>query len=549
MAIVLATIAVLAPSAATAAPGDRDPSWGQRGIARPPAGFVFDVDATPDGGAVYIARPDGNAESPLEVLKLTATGASDPDFGTGGLADLPAGFAASAVDVAPEGQILLAGHANGSPGRLAAARLLPDGAVDPSFGTGGLATANLPGQSPSAAAILAASGGGAAIAITADDPSTTPYDPQMGVLRFTAEGDPDPDFGTGGFSDLIPGRASQIADAGSGRYLLGNSFDYAVEPTVARVAPSGALDTSFGQAGSATLPQPQFGLYSGSVNGLAVDDSGRVVVEYSAYDLASTKGGSYAKLLRLDSVGAVDESFDPSAILAPSQKQHRVFSPVDVAIDDSGRVIVAGTWSTTLYTGSAYEPAAARLLEDGSPDPSFGEHGLAITPALELGGGAISMHELTLEPGGEILGVAAGYGGDWEPYFIRLLAQPGRADADADGVTDRHDGCPLVTGKRKRGGCPLLARKLAISYDAEGDLLEGTVTALGGCVKSTRLSILRATRGRDETVARIRRTNRGTWSVSGPFEPGRYYAAAKRVRNGTVGICRAAHSRKIEVGK
>jgi uncharacterized delta-60 repeat protein len=84
----------------------------------------------------------------MTVLALTPTGALDPTFGDGGVAT--AAFPgrdvsnANAIGVQSDGKILGVGAAGlnvpNYPTVTALARYLPNGALDPTFGTGGLAT-------------------------------------------------------------------------------------------------------------------------------------------------------------------------------------------------------------------------------------------------------------------------------------------------------------------------------------------------------------------------------------------------------------------------
>lgn len=540
--------------AALGAPGDRDPSWGRRGIVHLPSDTVIvDAVSAPAGGTVVLIAPDLQG-SPLQVWKLTAAGAVDADFGTNGSAALPADLAATSLDFDGDGRIVVAGYSRGDPGptKAGAARLAPDGAVDASFGAGGLATIDLSGKATSAAAVLTEPGGGVALAISASDPGSSPGS-SMGVARFDAGGVPDPSFGGHGVSDLVPGSPSELARDGSGRYLLGNWFgSFDGPPRVARITPWGTVDTGFGTAGVAALPQP-FGVYAGSVSGLAAESASGPVVLYAAADQASTKGGGYVRLLRLDPSGAVGESFDIASIGSSRRGPHRYFSATDVAIDGSGRMVVAGEWLTTGYPGTTSDPAVVRLLPDGSPDRAFGERGLAVIPTLELNSPAGSFTGITLQPDGSIVGLGAGVAGPLQqPILIRLLAGPGRADADADRIADARDECPLTAGRKRHHGCPLLKRTLAI-FERPNGTLAGTVAGPRGCRREmsrgkhrrdVSVRVMRSRAGVDEVAAR-RRLRHGTWRVNRKLGRGRYYAEVSRIRNGSVGICPAARSRVI----
>lgn len=533
----------MTPAVAIAAPGDRDPAFGVRGISAPPGGQIYSAAETPDGGTVYLSNSGDPGLSPLELRKVTASGAPDETFGTAGTGDLPDALSAVAVAVSPSGRILV----DGTVGQDAAvARLLGDGSVDATFGSAGIATVELPGKRTSTSRILAEPSGGAVVGITARDADGSSYVPSAGVLRLTEQGSPDSAFGTGGFSAFVPGSANALARDGAGRYLLGNTYEVTGHPTVARFGTGGELDPSFGSGGVANLPLPMYGIFSGAVSAIAVDATDRPVVFHGGRDLASTKGGGYSTLTRLDAGGSVDAAFDASRIFAGSREQYRAFGASSLVIDGDGRVVLAGAWQSTRYTGSASDPAVARLLPNGAPDASFGDEGLAIVPALELGAEVGYMNGLYLGTDGEIVAFGSGGARDYRkpraPTFVRLLTGPGKADADADAIPDRRDQCPLTDGRGRNGGCPLQQRRVKIVGRSNNGFFTGVVVGAPGCASKVPVKLMRMVPGRDEVVGRGR-TVSGRWNIAGDFPIGFYYAVTPRVRNNDVGICVRARSR------
>jgi uncharacterized delta-60 repeat protein len=118
--------------------GALDPSFGGDGRVTIELGSSFDeltaVDIA-DGGAV-IAAGFGNA---LAVVRFAADGTPDPAFGTGGIAAPPiTGMIPDRVRALADGRILLAGYRFGLSFDLVVARLTANGALDPTFGTGGI---------------------------------------------------------------------------------------------------------------------------------------------------------------------------------------------------------------------------------------------------------------------------------------------------------------------------------------------------------------------------------------------------------------------------
>lgn len=115
------------------------------GVGRQRAFYV----AHAGGGAVFLA---GEHRSDFGVMRLTSAGTLDPMFGDGGLitSDFE-GRTDVATSVLPQadGRLLVAGFSSlGSSTRsIALTRLLSNGALDPSFGTGGRATTTPPPNS------------------------------------------------------------------------------------------------------------------------------------------------------------------------------------------------------------------------------------------------------------------------------------------------------------------------------------------------------------------------------------------------------------------
>jgi uncharacterized delta-60 repeat protein len=141
--------------------GHPDPTFGRQGLQEWPAGFKpgngFRGSVSPSAwartrdGGLLAAGTLPNADTPqLAVLSLRSDGSIDAPFGTDGLARVPTSLGPvtpprwieQEVVVQPDGRILVLTevHRNSYDviEDVELARLLPDGAPDPSFGTGGI---------------------------------------------------------------------------------------------------------------------------------------------------------------------------------------------------------------------------------------------------------------------------------------------------------------------------------------------------------------------------------------------------------------------------
>ncbi len=103
---------------------------------------VLDTAVQPDGKVVCVGqkvRPEGffGSTAELTVFRLARDGALDPTFGTNGIAQFPEQRSGSGHSLAldPDGRVVVAGSRGGT---LIVLRLLANGALDHSFGEGGV---------------------------------------------------------------------------------------------------------------------------------------------------------------------------------------------------------------------------------------------------------------------------------------------------------------------------------------------------------------------------------------------------------------------------
>lgn len=213
-AFVAFLVLVLFAPAQAAGPGDLDPTFGADGrIALAAAGAfvpravgIDRADRIVVGG--YLCEPDDavrdgtcltDGASSFRLARLTPDGGLDAEFGENGFVTTPIGEGrAQAFDliVRPNGGAIAAGVArSGGHDVFALARYTPSGALDSSFGEGGVALAAVGTAYASLGGIAAGPDGTIVAAGQAVDAEGTP---RMAVARFEADGDLDPTFGTGG---------------------------------------------------------------------------------------------------------------------------------------------------------------------------------------------------------------------------------------------------------------------------------------------------------------------------------------------------------------
>jgi uncharacterized delta-60 repeat protein len=185
------------------------------------------------------------------VRLLNPSGAFDSSFGAdhgGQLIDFGGYDYASAMALAPDGRIVLAGHAGA--GDFGIARLLPGGAPDNSFSGDGKATVDFGGSNDSAAAVALQPDGKIVVAGTTNAGGFL-------VARLLPSGGLDDSFAGDGKSlvDFGAGGDSAIALQPDGKILLaGNAGPSgASDLGIARLQPNGLLDSTFGNGGKSLV--------------------------------------------------------------------------------------------------------------------------------------------------------------------------------------------------------------------------------------------------------------------------------------------------------
>lgn len=249
-------------------------SFGAGGVAPlPDCGAELDAYAgmvvTSDGKLVVgISSYDPTPSYDACVVRVDASGAVDPEFGTGGVVTLPNWIVAA---VALQGDRVLVGGALVEGGFAAAvARLGSDGTRDGGFGDGGAYTRAVgPGDLVTG---LASRPNGAIVAVAGGS-----------VLSATAGGDPDASFGTDGVTVVEPPPGY---DVGGGAVVLQPDGKIVVATTVGESHPpigfvgnvvltrldaDGTFDASFGSGGSVST-------VGGYERGLALQADGKILV-------------------------------------------------------------------------------------------------------------------------------------------------------------------------------------------------------------------------------------------------------------------------------
>jgi len=371
--VVLVLLVGVATSRALAAPGDLDPTFGLGGTGIAFITAYADHPATdgvlqPDGRMVLVgASRSGNGPRAITVVRLLTDGSLDATFGTGGIVTTPLGdgtHEAEAVALQPDGRILVAGETDRSLGTFAEGdfvvlRYLSDGSLDPSFGVGGVVQTAFGPQVDHASAIVVQPNGKIVVAGTV----VTGGAQRFGLARYEADGSLDLTFGVGG-----------------------------------RVVT--ALRASDG------------------INALALQPDGKLVAGGTSSTFVNTALWDFA-LARYDPDGSLDASFGTGGVVIASLggSTHTI---LDVLVQPDGKLVAAGS-----VADGGHDVVALRLDASGTLDPGFGSGGFLVTDIA----GAYAAVASVLQPDGRL--VLGGYRSTALTIFDFLLL---RVDGTTGGL-------------------------------------------------------------------------------------------------------------------
>jgi uncharacterized delta-60 repeat protein len=314
-------------------------------------------------------------------------GALDPTFGKGGVA-----IARSAAETAPseftdaavasDGDLIVEMRREviGEGRRREIEARTPSGALDPSFGKGGKLTVE----------------SGAGIVTLADGDILIGADKCGGalssVIEVDARGNPVASFGKDGCGAPTKVGVNQIALDAKGRILLLGTATYcppcgkdaiaSAEAVVTRMLPDGSLDPSFGNGGVVGthaddhLEEAEYLQASYQPEAMAATPDGGVLI---------TKGGA---VIALDEAGAIDSAYGEGGVATVPGHA----GPIAVQSDGSAFVLSFEYGDKTMTVN--------KLTPGGADDPTFGTDGAAELPFESDGN--VETDPIATAPGGGV---------------------------------------------------------------------------------------------------------------------------------------------------
>jgi uncharacterized delta-60 repeat protein len=274
-----------------------------------------------------------------------------------------------------------------------AAPLPPPVGLDTSFGIGGFASTPVSGL-----------GQGNAVVIQPDGGIVTAGLRTVGILgatdfaltRHDQAGNLDRSFGTDGVATTdLGGLSDQALDAAllpdNGIVAVGRTDVRGPQKTdfgVVRYLPDGTPNPNFGNGGIVTT---QFAGKGAEARAVAVQSDGKIVV--AGFAVAANGIDFDFAVARYNPDGSLDDNFGAHGIVTVDLGSEND-AATGLAIQSNGDIVVAGIAGTI-----DEEVGLARLLPNGTLDPTFGNLGTSVT---KIGFG-VDVNGVALEPGGGIL--------------------------------------------------------------------------------------------------------------------------------------------------
>lgn len=366
-------------------------------------GYVIPAYPGNDHGNDLILQPDGKilavgaGSTGCIVNRFLANGSPDVSFGNNGLVTFQFGTGTNTlkgITLQSDGKIVVAG---GFSTKIGVARLLPNGALDPTFGTAGKVIANIDNNTPATAVVIDGNG---KIVVASQTKATGSNDDRTVVFRFLTNGTLDPAFSGDGIAEvnILPASTffvetanALLIDHTSGNILVGG---WAYDTTnigfmLYRLTGNGSLDGSFGTNGIVRT-------FGNEIFDLVQQPDGKIIAAgYTGDNLLEND----IVLTRYLPDGNLDATFGTAGIVITD---YGFVEANGVALQPDGKIIIAGFYyQCTLIFFCDYHFIIGRYNPDGSIDNTFRPTGF-FSKSI---GQDEELHKVVVQPNGDILAV------------------------------------------------------------------------------------------------------------------------------------------------
>ena len=366
-------------------------------------------------GRIVVVGGDGDD---FVVSRYTSSGALDTSFGTTGVVDTPIpGSSATAkadrVALDATGALIVGGDGFSLDRGFFAPifRYEPNGELDPTFGenSSGMAFANLTGVdfTGTITSLIVDHQGNILVGGNSGQLSTNDWY----IMRFTANGHPDPTWGGTGAVDTSIGAKGQetaysLAEQPDGKIVaVGNASIFAAGGyDIARYNANGTLDQTFGTGGIVNQ------LFPGGVHANALDVA---VMNNGDLLVGGASTNEQWTLARFTSNGTLDSTFGTAGtVVTTDANVSAAFGfNVSMALDSSGRILLAGpnfnvgrfTDDTTQAPSPGNSSPAFPVLNPGQADFTLGWAGFV--QSFPGSGGVDASNSVAVQTDGKVVQV------------------------------------------------------------------------------------------------------------------------------------------------
>ena len=357
--------------------GHLDFSFGSSGIVTTNIGLsaaAYSVALQSDGKIIAAGFANSGTDDDFVLVRYHHNGSTDNGFGSAGKVMTtisPGNDGAHALGIQPDGKIVAAGYARGG---FAVARYNPNGTLDNTFAGDGKIITSVGGNDTSYAMALQPNGKIIVVGSTDD---------RFGVVRYMSTGALDNSFGTGGIVTTslgVKSGAHAVTLQPDGKIVVAGFANNGVDDdfAVVRYDADGSLDTTFSATGFVVTP---VGQYNDVARAVAITPDGKIVAAGYSHNGTDDDFAIVRYISGLD-LGVVEfvEQPDPSSqsvLVYPNPIRDRAILEYTLSQDEvisihlfdlQGRIM-------TTFIEEEYQPAGHRQqvisLGDDLPSSTY----------------------------------------------------------------------------------------------------------------------------------------------------------------------------------
>lgn len=394
--------------------GALDPTFGSGGFATTPINtnaIVNSVIVQPDAKIVAGGVSTANNIQVFSLARYNSNGTLDSTFGKAGIVTTAFGTISAAIEeiaLQSDGKIVAAGTVASTPlaigGQFGVARYNANGTLDSTFGSGGQVTVSIGGLDADRVAGVVIAKDGSIIVAGITNFLSPQGQSEVALASFTPSGGLNPNFGIGGIVKTTIGTNADVGDVAlqsDGKIVVvggTNTSASIISLFSIRYSPTGAVDSTFGNAGSVltTFGQNNVNL----ADGVAIQPNGQIVIDATVSQDVSLQTPNFVGVTRLNSSGSVDTSFGTNGQTIVTSVAS---DPSRLVIQNDGKIVVSGTSQPT-GPSDFTRAMLVRFNFNGTVDTTFAASGIFQAPDS---GGNSTATDVTVQEDGKLVGCGA----------------------------------------------------------------------------------------------------------------------------------------------